>query len=215
MISKLILEANAGPFAPLVGYIGAIVGAIFLIRQMIWGSKQLWVTPGDILPRLSIRIIGIISGISMVAIWLYASPETLSNIITISIVAGIGLIVSFVTYYFLENNLTYNNAKTNQKIIGGFMLTQDARDKRKRVTSIQILFDGASMPEDVWTRNSIAAAKLLILYLIAMLCGTSAMTAAGFGVQVKLTKKSATDVIKKEDAPGLDSVKNNKYNVKE
>lgn len=52
----MILEINLGPFAPVVGYVGAILAVVYGIWALIW-KKKVWETPQNILPPHNSRVV--------------------------------------------------------------------------------------------------------------------------------------------------------------
>lgn len=210
------VELNPGPFAPLVGYVGAIIATVYLIG-IIWRGRRLglWQSPEEDLPRTAQNIVGVICGIGIVGLWLYATPNTLQKVFWLAIVFGVALLIAYVLYAFLIGVLTYDGEKANddrrtthpKKIIGGIWLKKEAKRamKEHRVRTIQNLLRGAAYdPDELWDRTSRGIAKtiLLLLFLTIMVSGTLGISSAGFAVQVRLTDKPAAAVILPEEAPG-------------
>lgn len=209
-------ELDPGPFAPLVGYVSAILATAFLLRKYWLGKSQAWHSPDEDLPGTIQKIFGVLCGIGIVGLWLYSNPNTLTSVFKLAIIFVILLIFSFIIYHFLIVSLTYKKEIviggsniTIIKIIGGLWLKKEAKDAKKKhcVSTTQELFEGSLYDEDkLWSRNSRGTAKILliILYLGIMISGTLAISSAGFIVQVHLTKKPAASVITADEAPGID-----------
>jgi hypothetical protein len=210
---------DPGPFAPLVGYVGAIFATVYLILSLVRGRKQLWNTHDNPFIAAAIRVITTISGIGIVVLYFYATPEKLPSVISLSILFGAVVVISFLIYTYIASTLTFDmkvakkgNKWEEVKTLGGFKLTIEALNeqekKRKvgRTLSTQEIFAGSAYDhQKVWTKRSLGAAVtvLAFLYMAIMFSGTIGISGAGFALQVKLTKKAASDVLDKEDSPGL------------
>lgn len=215
----ILLQTDPGLFAPVVGYVGAIFAAIFLIQRMAMSKTGIWKSPEEDLPETAPRIVAIISGIIMVFVWLYASPDTMDTLFTIAITCGIILVISYLIYYFCISVFVYKKEKKvantvneteSVDIIGGFLLKKSAKEtkEKKKIASTQELFAGAAYdPDKLWSRTSRSLTKTVIifLFLVIMVSGTIGITSAGFAVQVDQTGKAATEIISTEDSPGLEN----------
>lgn len=214
----MLLEVNFGPFAPVVGYVGAALAAVYGIWALIW-KKKVWQTPQDILPSTIRGILGIVLVVGMIFIWLDTNPQNIKAKINLAIIFVIIAVVSFVLYLALLRVLTYDKEEAISatetrivKVIGGLWLKNSAKQQmiNNGVTTIQDLFRGAAYNLDaLWTRFSQELSKtiIVILYLGIVTFGILGITTSGFIVQVKLTNKPASEVINKTDSPGLDKDK--------
>jgi hypothetical protein len=210
-----LAELDPGPFAPVVGYAGAILAAAFLL-QRVWAVRVAdWQSPDENLPGTAARVVALLSGMGMVALWLYAAPNVLWQTVTLGIACAVLLCVAYILYYFLNGTLIYTveradgeSASKKKKIVGGLWLTGTAKEAKRKhhVTTTQDLLQGAAYdPDKLWSRTSRGMAKvfLLVLFLTVMVSGTLAITSAGFATQVHLTGKSAASIIKRAESPGL------------
>ena len=211
--SFVLLDINVGPFAPVVGYVAALIGTIFTISVLVWGKGQIWNTPGDVLPNNISRLVAIATGVAIVLLWLDARPDNISKFTRLAIIFSILAIVAYLLYYFFVHRLTYIKTKTTgtENILGGLWLTNKAKQaKSLHKSSTQDLFSGAAYDVNLlWSEVSLSMSRILLmfLFLIVMTCGMLAITTAGFMIQVRLTGKPAAAVIKKADAPGIEDVK--------
>jgi hypothetical protein len=207
---------NPGPFAPLVGYVSALLATVYLVGVLWRGGKARWIAPEENLPKTAGRIVGVLCGIGIVWLWLYAEPATIGSVLRIAFVSGVILVLSFLVYWFLNGALVYyrevpvsESAAQRESVVGGFWLTARARAVRRRKNeTVQSILEGAAYNVDaVWSRVSRELAKvtLLLLFLVVMVSGTVAISAAGFAMQVQLTNQPASAVIRAEDAPGSDA----------
>lgn len=208
-------EFDPGPFAPVVGYVGAILAAVFLIGTIWRGKISVWRSPDEDLPDTIQKIVGVLCGVGMVVLWLYITVENLDDVVRFAISTGVILIIAFILYALLLGVLTYevqvaaNESSVNlEKIVGGFWLKEDAKKIKKSegVTNRELLKGAAYDPDKLWDPLSRGVAKSALLFalLSIMVSGTLSISAAGFIVQVKLTGKAPSAVIKIEDAPGIE-----------
>ena len=140
----MLLEINVGLFAPIVGYLGALIAAVYAIWTLIW-KKKVWKTPQDILPSTIKGLIAVILGIGIVFFWLTTVPETINNTMKISVILVGIAIVSFILYYAFLRSFSYgkvvakeNNQTDTVTILGGLWLTKEAKKQRlkKKITNI-------------------------------------------------------------------------------
>jgi hypothetical protein len=217
-----LTELDPGPFAPLVGYVGAILAAAYLVGVLWRGRTQPWRSPDEDLPGTVQKVFGLLSGIGIVGLWLYTTPETMKEVFRISVYLGIILLIGYLAYAFSLGALVLtryvavsSSAVKAEKVVGGIWLKSAARTsmKKNKVRSRQTLFEGASYePDFLWSRTSRGVAKtfLLFLFIVIMVSGTLAISGAGFAVQVRLTGKAAAEVIDVKNAPGADTKKSSK-----
>jgi hypothetical protein len=210
----ILTEINAGPFAPVVGYVGAILSAVFLIWRL-WAHRLVaWRSPEEDLPNTAPKIVAVLCAVGIVAIWLYAEPATLSSLVVIAVVFGAALVITFMAYAFLTGALTYTVERAHrasethpEKIVGGPRLRRDAKMAKAthKVNTVQELLRGATYdPDKLWSRISRGMAKtlLLLLFLAVMVSGTLCISSTGFAIQVRLTGKPAAAVTNADQAPG-------------
>jgi len=214
----MLLEVNFGPFAPVVGYVGAALAAVYGIWALIW-KKQVWQTPQYILPPAIRGILGIVLVVGMIFIWLDTNPQNIKAKINLALIFVIIAVVSFVLYLALLRVLTYDKEEAISasetrivNVIGGLWLKKSAKQQmiNNGVATIQDLLRGTAYNLDaLWSRFSQELSKtiIVILYLSIVTFGILGITTSGFIVQVKLTNKPASEVINKTDSPGLDKHK--------
>jgi len=103
-----------------------------------------------------------------------------------------------VVYVYLLSRYTYTKVVVTdsqrriteeRKVIGGFHLTERARDTiaQQRIT-VQDFFKGTAYDADsVWTRGSLSLSKLtfVAVYIALIACGTLALTAAALLVTLR------------------------------
>ena len=208
------VASDYGPFAPVVGYAGAIVvtgGALF---SMWGGSTEKWRPPDEDLPGFAQKLVLLLCGVGMVVQWYLAEPASIVWFIVSVVVTATACVVCFLKYSELLGTFVYTkkiatttSSTRDVRILGGRDLLPDAEKKQKKLkVEIQALFEGAAYsPDLLWTRESRQWVKkrVLLYFILTLLLGTSALTGASFAVQVLLTKKAATSVIQAKDAPGL------------
>ena len=210
----MLLEINAGPFAPLVGYASAIVASMYAIWTLLWRQK-IWQAPQNLLPTSLRGMIIVILSVGMVSIWLNIEPTTLITSTKLAAILASSAMLSFLLYFFLLRICSYDkevavgpNKTEIIKIIGGFNLLNEAKKEmgNHKIRTVQELFKGSLYDADLlWSRTSQEVARICIMlcFIAIAVCGTLALTTAGFITQVRLTGKPAAEVIKKETPPGL------------
>jgi hypothetical protein len=207
--------ANYGPFAPVVGYAGAIMatgGAIFALWA---GKSKTWRPPDKDLPSTAQKIVLLLCGVFMVVEWYFADPAYAAWMIGAVVLLAILAFIFYLMYSSLVGTYGYqkpipkdggNSGKT-ELILGGRYLLEDAQDKQNALRiSTQALLEGAAYNVDqLWDRKNLqwVQTRALIYFVLLLVLGTSTLTTASFSVQVILTKKAASSVIHKDEAPGL------------
>ncbi len=212
------LEINFGPFAPVIGYVGAALATVYGIWSLIW-KKKVWQTPQNILPPTIRGLLGIVLVVGMIYFWLDTNPQNIREKINLAILFVTIAVLSFVLYLALLRVLTYNKEEVVSstetrvvEVIGGFKLKKSAKQKmiNNGVTTVQDLFRGSAYNLDaLWSRSTQELAKtiIVILYFCIVTFGILGITTSGFVVQVKLTNKSASEIITNTKSPGLEKNK--------
>lgn len=209
------LNVDLGPFAPVFGYVSAIVGAVLAIWTLLWRNK-VWETPQQIVPPTIRGILVAVIGVTMVMVWLDVAPANVNGfrpfVISLSIIA----VITFLAFYALIRICSFKrvdatgvgNETVTTVIIGGLFLKESAKASKLKnnVDTDQELLKGAGYDADkLWSRASQELCRLLIniCFIALVYCATTAITTVGFMIQVRLTNKPAAAVIQTKDAPGL------------
>jgi hypothetical protein len=206
--------ADYGPFAPVVGYAGAIVATGAALLFLFAGKLEKWRPPDEDLPGGAQAFVVLFCSVGMVIIWYCADPDSMVWLVVATAALAIAGAVCFLRYNRLLGINIYtkrvavsNNATRDVRILGGRKLLPEAETKLKQEgIDIQTLFEGAAYnPDLLWSRSERQWVKqrVLAFFILAVVLGTSALTAASFATQVRLTKKPAASVIRTTDAPGL------------
>ena len=99
--------SSAGPFAPVVGYAGAIMAAgaaLFLL----WGGKmQKWRPPDEDLPGTAQAVVLLLCGVGMVLQWYFAVPDAIAWFLAGVAILAIGSVLCFLRYSGLLGIYTY------------------------------------------------------------------------------------------------------------
>jgi hypothetical protein len=206
--------SDYGPFAPVVGYAGAIMaagGALYLI----WGGRmQKWRPPDEDLPGAGQKLVLLLCGVGMVLQWYFATPSAISwllGTVAFFAVACVGCFLRYNsllgTYVYIKKEVAGQNSIRDVRILGGRELLPEAEEKRKKFqVDIQSLLEGAAYKVDLlWNRGERQWVKqrVLLFFILTLVLGTSALTGASFATQVLLTKKAAASVVRAADAPAL------------
>lgn len=207
--------SDYGPFAPVVGYAGAIMaagGSLFTV----WGGKmRKWRPPDEDLPGTAQTLVLLLCGVGMVLQWYFAAPEAIDWLLGGIAFLVIACVVCFLrysgllgTYVYTKEVATGPQSTNDVRILGGRELLPDAEEKRlNEGVDIQTLFAGAAYnPDRLWSRQARQWVKqrVLVFFILTLIFGTSALTCASFTVQVLLTKKAAASVIRTSEAPGIE-----------
>src|SRR6185436_14122172 len=118
--------SDYGPFAPVVGYAGAIMAAgatLFLL----WGGKmKKWRPPDEDLPGTAQAIVLLLCGVGMVLQWYFAIPGAIGWFLVGVDILALGSVLSCLQYSGLLGIHIYKkkvtvNAKTTRdiRILGG------------------------------------------------------------------------------------------------
>jgi hypothetical protein len=211
----IIAASDYGPFAPVVGYAATIIAAGTALAVTWRGALEKWKPPEEDLPNAAQKLVLLICGVQMVIVWMLAAPDTSSRLLMAAGVSAIVCFVVFLSYsamigkYTFIKRIAVSAAETREvRLLGGRKLLPGASAimKKKGIGSVQELLEGAAYDVDkLWSRDDRAWVKtpLIALFVLILVSGTLALTAAGFATQVILTGKSAASVIHTKDAPGL------------
>jgi membrane protein implicated in regulation of membrane protease activity len=210
----VLSPADYGPFAPAVGYAGAIMATGAAILLLWAGKMRKWRPPDEDLPGGAQALVLLLCGLGMVFLWYFATPTTIGWIFGIVALLALLTIVSFLSYTGLLNTYRYTKQVSTSPttteqvyILGGRQLLAEAEAKRQQYQiTVQTLLEGAQYdPDHLWDRSARQWVKqrVLIYFIMTLAFGTWALTGASFATQVLLTQKAAASIIRTEDAPGL------------
>lgn len=206
--------SNYGPFAPVVGYAGAIMAAGAALFLMWGGKMQKWRPPDEDLPGTAQTIVLLLCGVGMVLQWYFAVPDAIAWFLGAVATLALACVACFLRYsgllgiyIYTKKVATSPNSTRNVRILGGRDLLPEAEEKRRKLgIDIQTLLEGAAYNADLlWSREARQWVKqrVLLFFILTLLLGTSALTGASFATQVLLTKKAAASVIRSTEAPAL------------
>ncbi len=210
----VILATDYGPFAPVVGYAGAIMAAGGALL-FLWGGKlEKWRPPEEDLPGAAQAVVLLLCGVGMVLQWYLATPDAIRWFLASVAVLAVICVICFLkynglllTYIYIKRIAASAKSTKNVRILGGKELLPEAEEKRKKLgIDVQTLLEGAAYNVDLlWSREARQWVKqrVLIFFILTLVLGTSALTGASFATQVLLTKKAAATVIRTKDAPAL------------
>lgn len=206
--------SDYGPFAPVVGYAGAIMAAGAALFLMWGGKMQKWRPPDEDLPGTAQAVVLLLCGVGMVLQWYFAVPNAIAWFLGAVAALAVGCVLSFLRYsgllgiYIYIKRVAVGQKSTRDvRILGGRELLADAEQKRQKFgLDVQSLLEGAAYnPDRLWSREARQWVKqrVLLFFILTLVFGTSALTGASFATQVLLTKTAAASVIRSTDAPGL------------
>jgi hypothetical protein len=207
-------STNYGPFAPVVGYAGAIMAAgaaLFLL----WGGKmRKWRPPEEDLPGTAQTFVFLLCSVGMVLQWYFAVPDSLEWFLGSVALLATGSVFCFLkysgllgTYIYIKRIATGPESVCEVRILGGRELRPEAEKKRsERGVDVQRLLEGSAYNVDLlWSREALQWVKqrVILFFILTLVLGTSALTGASFATQVLLTRKAAASTIRSAEAPGL------------
>lgn len=206
--------SDYGPFAPVVGYAGAIMAAGAAIFAL-WGGKMgKWRPPDEDLPGTAQALVLLLCGVGMVLQWYFAIPDAIAWLLGVVVVFAVACLICFLrysgllgTYVYIKKVAVTGHSTRDVRILGGRDLLPEAEKKRRGLgVDIQTLLEGAAYnPDMLWSRKARQWVKqrVLLFFILTLVLGTSALTGASFATQVLLTKKAAASVIHTTETPGL------------
>lgn len=174
----------------------AATGAIILLvrRGGNWEPLQ------ENLGKGARNIGAVITAVGVGLIWASLRSDK-SGLIVIAISSGVAVLLFLLTYSFLlgmqayKRILVVKGKPMEQKVIGGFKLTQEAKKniasaplRAGRRITLQEYFEGVQYNSDhVWTRPSLEFAKVLfiICYVGLITCGTIALSATALRIALE------------------------------
>jgi hypothetical protein len=206
--------SNYGPFAPVIGYAGAIMAAGAALFLMWGGKMQKWRPPDEDLPGTAQALVLLLCGVGMVLQWYFAVPDAIAWFLVAVAILAVASLVCFLRYSGLLGTHIYikkiaisKKSIREVRILGGRNLLPDAEKKLSaNGIDIQTLLEGAAYNADLlWSREARQWVKqrVLLFFILTLVLGTSALTGASFATQVLLTKKAAASVIRTTEAPAL------------
>ncbi len=201
----LEIASDYGPFAPVVGYAGAIVAAAASLFALWGGKMEKWRPPDEDLPGGAQALVLLLCGVGMVLLWYFAVPDLIAWMIVAVIFFAITSVFCFIKYSSLLGGHIYtkriavsSRETRDTRILGGRELLPEAEKNRKKFkVDIQKLFEGAAYnPDLLWSREARQWVKqrVLIFFILTLVLGTYALTEASFATQVLLSMRSQASV---------------------
>lgn len=175
---------------------------------------QKWRPPDEDLPGTAQALVLLLCGVGMVLQWYLATPNVIGLFLTAVAVLAVVSVLCFLKYsgllgihVYIKKVATSGKSTRDVRIIGGRDLLPKAEAKRQELDiDIQSLLEGAAYNVDLlWSREARQWVKqrVLLFFILTLVCGTSALTGASFATQVLLTQEAAANVIRTTEAPGL------------
>ena len=214
----LAAASDYGPFAPLVGYVFALVSTAAMLGFLVRGPMKNWEIPEQEGPQFLNHLSKVLVILLVVGGWLLAVPGRTGLVYAIAsacIVAGIGFGLRYARilrlYRYNKEVATSSTTTQGIPILGGDDLTPAARAEiQKRGISVQEFLEGTAYePDLVWPREARTRVyqRATLAFILSVALVTSGVSWLGFAVQVTLTGKPAAAVIKPEQAPGIERIK--------
>jgi hypothetical protein len=207
-------STDYGPFAPVVGYAGAIMAAGAALFSLWGGKMRKWRPPEEDLPGTAQALVFLLCGVGMVLQWYFAVPESLEWFLGSVALLAVTAVLFFLkynsllgTHIYIKRIATGPSSACEVRILGGRALLPEAERKRGELgVDVQRLLEGSAYNVDLlWSREARQWVKqrVILSFILTLVLGTSALTGASFATQVLLTKKAAASTIRAAEAPGL------------
>src|SRR5438552_3648513 len=128
--------SDYGPFAPVVGYAGAIITAAVAIIFVWARPMKKWRPPDEDLPGTAQRLVLLLCGVGMVLQWYLATPNSI-----VWFLAGVGVLAVLTllcflkysgllgTYAYIKKIPTSSRSTQDVRILGGKELLPEAEAK--------------------------------------------------------------------------------------
>lgn len=160
-----------GILTGLVDDVGALMAAGLALTLAFKGRNK-WEPVEEDIPNVSVRIVGLLTAVGVGILYFKSVTGTNANIyMWLAIMFSIILLVGLFFYILLITIYTYVDVKAptgaseSKKVIGGFSLTDDAKEALKKYKTVQEVYFKAAYEKDlVWTRPSQALAKFSFLF---------------------------------------------------
>lgn len=196
------MNENYGALTDIVATAGSIMSAVAAL-YLTWRGRAKWEPTEQDIPKGAQKVGGVVTAVAISVIWYwfwYKSPDQGAALTGLAIYLAVATLISLLSYGFLVALLTYDevvavgpNKTISRKIIGGFLLTPQAKKLVKKGMTVQRALQAASYEADVvWPRPWRAFAKtvFVLVYVILVASGTSALTAAAIMISDKQVPSS-------------------------
>src|SRR5262249_14920204 len=144
-------STDYGPFAPVVGYAGAIMSAGTAIFILWAGRIKKWRPPDKDMPGAARSFVLLLCGVFMVVAFYFANPSNAASMIAAVVLLAILAVVCYLRYDSLVGTYGYKRPEPSMKdpsaetlILGGKTLMPSAQKKLNDLgISVQDLLAGA------------------------------------------------------------------------
>ncbi len=166
----------------------------------LWGGRmEKWRPPDEVLPGTAQKLVFLLCGVGVVLQWYLAGPDVIDWYLAGVVVLAISTLLLYLKYNSLLGSHTYiireavGPCSTREvRIIGGRKLLPDAeRIRQEQNLDIQAMLEGAGQsPTKIWDPKDIQWVKdrILLVFILMLVFGTSALTGAGLLLQLLLTQ---------------------------
>lgn len=206
------MSTSFGQYAPLVAAAGTLIAVGTALIQA-WRKRAKWEPIEEDLPLLGEKLAGLMVALAIATLWYrhQANLNSEGEFLTAAWILAAALFASVLLYALLlgvfvfeREVVTADQKVSKQKVVGGFLLTEAARQsKKKHQITIQELFKGAAYdPDKVWHKLSRAIVKVALAfsYVGVIFTGTVALASASIAVmggEVSNSGSSLAAVVKK------------------
>lgn len=203
-----IAQPEYGSLAPLVKVVGWLVSASVAIG-LSWRGRAKWEPVEEDVARGQAKVAGLLTAVGIAVIWSrLANPSHVDLITRMAMWFAAGAVLALLIYGLFISMWVYQRQVLNpqnevieEKIIGGFALTAQARavrrrQKTKQPVTVQELFAGAAYdPDKLWHRPVRAFSKLCfaICYMCLVVCGSIGISCAAILLLLSAPQIAKTD----------------------
>lgn len=174
-----------GPLTQLVSSAGSIMAAAGAIILSFKGRAR-WEPSEEDIPKGPQKVAGLAVAVVIAVLTTTARPERQGMLASLAVASAAASVLFLLVYGYLVGLHTYkkvlvvdatNGRTVDSKIIGGFRLTENAREtiEKQRVTVQRFLEGVAYDPDEVWTRPSRVIIKQLFVAAYIGLIGFGAV----------------------------------------
>jgi hypothetical protein len=210
--------AQYGFLGPIVGIAGLFIGAGVAILFGWTRAFDAWKPPLDVLPEPLSRMVTMLCAVAIFVVWILAEPTSKTTYVHAVLWLAGGAVLAFLAYVGLRTYCGFyrplvdaHNQPAGEEVIwGGFWKTPKGRQaSRDGEPPEKFLAGNNYVKSAVWPPGSLAAAAVTtaLVLLVALVCGTSAISTAATAAQVALTKRPAREVFGPANVPGLPPAK--------
>jgi hypothetical protein len=205
-----------GVFAAMVAVAGMIVAAVAALARLWRGPLKGWEIPEQ--PFFASRLVTLPSAFLMVFGFFYSTPDKewfvliLGGLLTLAaVITGVAYASKTMRFRRFREEVAGDGVTTKIPVLAGDELTPWARRvmQEKNLTEQQCFAGTPNQPyeaDQMWLPNSRVRVykQMMILFIVALFCGTGALSWLAYAVEVRVTGKPASAILNPSQIPSRD-----------